>query len=123
MKSISSPQEVRQRIFGGALIGIINGLFGGGGGMVAVPVLSGMLGYPQKEAHATAIAVIAPVCAVSAVAYVARGCASAPLIIPAALGNALGGVIGAKLLGRLPTLAVQLCFVAVMLAAGIRMVL
>ena len=76
MKQTKSGSQVKQRILSGALIGIINGLFGGGGGMIAVPVLIGLLGYPQKEAHATAIAVIAPVCAVSAAAYVFAGCAS-----------------------------------------------
>lgn len=106
---------------GGALIGAVNGLFGGGGGMIAVPVLSGTLGYPEKQAHATAIAVIAPLCAVSALFYLFGGHVRLPVVIPAALGNVAGGVIGAKLLGRLPGPAVRLCFIAVMLAAGIRM--
>ena len=123
MKSLNGGARLPLRIAGGALIGIINGLFGGGGGMIAVPVLGGMLGYPQKQAHATAIAVIAPVCAISAAAYIVCGYASAAIIIPAAVGNMAGGVIGARLLGRLPPVAVNVCFIAVMLVAGIRMVL
>lgn len=114
---------VKQYILCGMLIGIVNGLFGGGGGMIAVPVLTGLLGYPQKQAHATAIAIIAPVCAVSAIWYIVGGFAKAAVVIPAALGNAAGGVLGAKLLGRLPVIVVQACFVAVMLAAGIRMMI
>lgn len=121
MKALFGGGKVKERILSGATIGIINGLFGGGGGMIAVPVLSGVLGYGQKEAHATAIAVIAPVCAVSAAFYIAGGFARAGLLIPASLGNAAGGIIGAKLLGRLPALAVRIVFIAVMLAAGIRM--
>ena len=55
-----------KRLTAGALTGAVNGLFGGGGGMIAVPLLGKMLGYEDKEAHATAIFVIAPVCAASA---------------------------------------------------------
>ncbi len=123
MNGGKAKAKVKERILSGTLIGIINGLFGGGGGMIAVPVLSGMLSYPQKKAHATAIAVIAPVCAVSAISYIVGGYARLNLIIPAAIGNVAGGVLGAKLLGKLPSVAVQICFIAVMLAAGIRMML
>ena len=42
---------------GGALIGAANGLLGGGGGMIAVPVLRAG-GLPARRAHATAIAVM-----------------------------------------------------------------
>ena len=51
------------------------------------------------------------------------GYASLPVIIPSAIGMTAGGVLGAKLLGGLPLSVVRLIFVAVMLAAGIRMVL
>ena len=123
MKSVIGKAKVKERILSGALIGIINGLFGGGGGMIAVPVLSSVLGYTQKEAHATAIAIIAPLCAVSAIFYISGGFAHLPVIIPAAIGSTAGGIAGAKLLGRLPALAVRLAFIAVMLAAGIRMMI
>ncbi len=104
-------------------LGAVNGLFGGGGGMIAVPLLCGVLGYPQKQAHATAILIIAPVCAVSAITYIAHGFIDLQVIIPAAIGNVLGGLIGAEFLGKLPKEWVQAVFVAVMLAAGIRSVL
>ena len=45
-------------------IGATNALFGGGGGMLAVPALK-LLGHAEKQAHATAIAVILPVSALS----------------------------------------------------------
>ena len=44
----------------GAATGAANGLFGGGGGMIAVPLLRAQ-GLEEKRAHATAIAVILPV--------------------------------------------------------------
>ncbi|MGN0818549.1 MAG: TSUP family transporter [Candidatus Coproplasma sp.] len=112
-----------KRIYGGIFIGAANGLFGGGGGMIAVPVLERSLGYPQKQAHATAIFIIAPVCAVSAVTYIIGGYARLNVIIPAAIGNVIGGVLGAKLLGKMPQIWVGLTFIAIMLTAGIRLVI
>lgn len=114
-------RKTYKRASAGLLTGGISGLFGGGGGMVAVPLLKNMLGYPEKQAHATAILVIAPVCAVSAVTYIINGYFSAEVVIPAAVGSVAGGMLGACLLDKLPVFIVNIVFVAVMLAAGVRM--
>jgi len=111
----------RSGILGGALIGAVNGLFGGGGGMIAVPLLS-RLGYGRKEAHATAILIIAPVCAVSVISYIINGFINLPVIIPSAIGNIAGGLLGAKLLDKIPAVWVEVAFIAIMLAAGLKMV-
>lgn len=105
----------------GLLTGAVNGVFGGGGGMVAVPLLKNLLGYSEKQSHATAILVIAPVCAASAIIYIISGYFRANVVIPAAIGAVAGGYIGAKLLGVLPEFIINLVFIAAMLAAGIRM--
>ncbi len=107
-----------KRVFAGLLTGVVNGLFGGGGGMVVVPLMKNMLGYEEKYAHATAILVIAPVCAASLVTYLVNGYFSAEVILPAAIGSVAGG---AELLDKLPEFWVNAVFLAVMLAAGIRM--
>ena len=109
------------RITAGALTGAVNGIFGGGGGMVAVPLLSGMLGYEDKEAHATAIFVIAPVCAASALIYIINGYAVWDVIIPAAIGTVAGGFVGAYSLSKFSSSAVNYIFIAIMFAAGVRM--
>ena len=56
----------------GALAGTVNGLFGGGGGMVLVPLLSGWCGMEGKRSFATCVAVILPLSAVSAAVYLLR---------------------------------------------------
>lgn len=116
-------KNAKKAVLGGFGLGFINGLFGGGGGMIAVPMLTGLLGYPQKQAHATAILVILPVCAASAVTYILHGFVDVQILIPAAAGNIVGGLLGGLLLGKLPKFWVNLVFIAVMLAAGIRMVI
>lgn len=105
----------------GSLTGIVNGLFGGGGGMIAVPLLKNLMGYSPKQSHATAILIIAPVCAASALTYIFLGYFNPAVVIPAALGSLAGGYLGAKLLKFLPEYIVNIIFVAVMLAAGIRL--
>ena len=105
----------------GAAVGIANGLFGGGGGMIAVPLLAAG-GLEEKRAHATAILIIAPVSLAGAIAYIITGYAAAHIFLPAAVGMAAGGALGAVFLNKLPLTAVRAVFVAVMFAAGIRMV-
>lgn len=60
-------KNIKNLLFG-VLIGLANGLFGAGGGMIAVPVLKSN-GQDQKTAHKNAVAVILPLAAVSAIMY------------------------------------------------------
>lgn len=108
---------------GGACTGAANGLFGGGGGMIAVPVLerAGKLG--ALSAHATAIAVILPASVVSGIIYLWYGLVPFQTYLPVALGVLVGGIAGAKLLPNVSAKWVTLIFAALMLAAGIKMVL
>lgn len=112
----------KKSVLSGLGLGAINGLFGGGGGMIAVPLLANGLGYPRKAAHATAILIILPICAVSALTYIFNGFVDLNIIIPATAGNVAGGLLGAQLLGKLPKIWVDAIFIAIMLVAGVRMV-
>ena len=47
-------------ILAGITTGFINGIFGGGGGMIIVPILTFLLSKKNKIAHATAILIILP---------------------------------------------------------------
>lgn len=120
---MSTNKKNLKGIICGLLTGSVNGLFGAGGGMVVVPLLKNLLGYDEKRAHATAILVIAPVCAASAITYIINGYYDLGIIIPAAIGSVAGGFFGALLLDKLPEFIVNAVFIAVMLAAGVRMIL
>ncbi len=111
---------VGEKVWSGALLGAVNGLFGGGGGMVAVPLLERSL--PARAAHATAIAAVLPATALSGAVYLFTGRTPVRFLIPSALGVMLGGYFGAKLLPRLPVRAANVLFGLLMLAAGIGMV-
>lgn len=101
----------------GVVVGAANSLFGGGGGMIAVPML-GKIGLREKEAHATAILLILPVSLLSFLLYAARGVYDLSVLLPTAIGVTAGGLLGAKLLGKLPVKAVETAFAVLQALAG-----
>ena len=86
------------RIAGGAA-GLANGLFGGGGGMVFLPILSRWGTLSQRKLYASCVGVIFPVCLVSAGIYLWRGELSLIDALPYLAGGAIGGFLGGKLYG------------------------
>lgn len=85
----------------GALAGAVNGFFGGGGGMALVPLLAGWCGLGQRRAFATSVAVILPLCVLSAGIYLFRGGLDLPAALPYLLGGLLGGWLGGRLFQNL----------------------
>ncbi|MBQ6727979.1 MAG: sulfite exporter TauE/SafE family protein [Clostridia bacterium] len=109
------------KILTGLSAGLINGLFGGGGGMIVVPSLRYMLRYDAATAHATAIAIILPVSVLSGVFYTAFGNFELSPVLFTAIGAVLGGIIGAILLKKLSSVPITVIFSIVMAAAGVKM--
>lgn len=110
------------KIGGGALVGLINGFFGGGGGMLCVPLLEKLLKVPTKKAHATAILIILPISIASAAAYAFNGYVDIKATVVSSLGVVIGGALGAALLMRLKSSAVNIVFAAIMIAAGVKLI-
>ena len=106
----------------GGIAGFVNGLFGGGGGMIVVPMLIKLLKYSEREAHATAILIILPLSLLSGLFYASFGCVNFSILIPAGLGVIGGGVFGAYALNKLSSKWVTIIFSAVMLFAGVKMI-
>ncbi len=114
----ATKKKTSGQIACGVAIGTANGLFGGGGGMVAVPLLQ-KTGLEGKKAHATAILLILPVAVLSFLVYAFKGQYRSFVAIPTAIGVTIGGVVGAKLLDKLPTKAVNLIFAILQAFAGV----
>lgn len=102
----------------GIALGTANSLFGGGGGMLAVPMLQSM-GYREKAAHATAILLILPVSLLSFIFYAFRGFYDPNVLLPTAIGVTAGGFLGAAWLGKMSVRGVSLLFSLLQAAAGI----
>ncbi len=107
----------------GLLTGVVNGLFGAGGGMLGVVVLERMQGLSREKAHATALIVMLPLSIVSIIVYLLRGTLEWNIAPWVALGLVPGSFLGAKLLGRLKGVWINRLFCILMLAAGLRLFL
>ena len=108
-------------LVGGAVIGFINGFFGGGGGMICVPLLEKVLKKQTKVAHASAIAVILPISIVSAIVYVVGNNFALGVTLKAGVGVVVGGVLGAVLLKKLNSPLINLIFAGLMIVAGVKL--
>ena len=106
----------------GCVTGAVNGIFGGGGGMIVVPLLTSVGKKPPLVAHATAILIILPVSLASAIVYLWSGQFDTELFIAVSLGVLAGGIAGAKVLGSITPDLATILFAAVMFAAGVRMI-
>ena len=106
----------------GLFAGLLNGFFGSGGGVIAVLSLERFFHKETKKCHATAVAVILPLCIVSLFAYLGKGFADWSLIFKASLGGAVGGFIGAKLLSRISPKYIHKIFGVILGVAAVRMV-
>ena len=106
----------------GVVIGLVNGLLGAGGGMIAVPLIK-KVGVEQKEAHATSIGVIVPLSAISAAAYLWRGNVNFSDALPYLLPGVLGAIAGAALMKKIPDKWLRRIFGGFMIWAGIRLLI
>ena len=107
----------------GTLVGAVNGFFGGGGGMIILPIFTMLLSFKQKIAHATAIAVILPISVISAIVYlIGNGFEVFNLeTLLVAIGVLLGGIVGALLLKKINNSWLVKIFAVVMLVAVVKM--
>ena len=105
----------------GLVAGFLSGLLGVGGGILVVPALVLLMGFPQKLAGGTSLVAIAPISVVGLVAYFLEGHIDWSIGVPLAVGMVLGGVLGSWLLARLPATAISWIFLAAMVATAIRM--
>lgn len=105
----------------GAAAGIINGLFGAGGGMVLVPLLIKAGKLEDKKAFATAICIILPLCVVSIIIYATRGVVSVSMALPYLIGGLLGGILGGILFQKVSVKLLHRLFGILILWGGFRL--
>lgn len=107
----------------GAIIGFINGFWGGGGGMVCVPLLSTVMGLPEKKAHATTLLVMLPLSLASLFVYIYGGNMLWWEGIKISLGFVAGGYLGALLLKKISNLWLSLIFSVIIIAGGLKLII
>ena len=98
-----APQPFRYRV-AGVLAGTVNGLFGGGGGIPLLVLLTRWADVPDKTAFASCVAVILPFCVISAGVWFLRGGFPLSHALPYLAGGFLGGLLGGRLYRGVPAL-------------------
>jgi len=110
---------LRAALAGGAA-GLVNGFFGGGGGMVLVPLLVRCCALERRRAFANSVAVILPLCVVSAAVYAFRGRLDLSSALPFLLGGLAGGYLGGRLFRRVSIHWLRRGFALLILFGGIK---
>lgn len=111
------------KLITGAIIGFINGFWGGGGGMVCVPLLSGVIGLPEKKSHATTLLVMLPLSIASLSVYIWGGNMQWVDGLKISIGFVAGGYLGALLLKKISNVWLSLIFGLVIIAGGLKLII
>lgn len=104
----------------GIVTGFANGLFGSGGGILAVPMLQ-HADIGAKKSHATSISLTLPLSIISAIIYTKKDIFQWSQALPLIPAGIVGAIVGSIFLKRIPNLLLKRIFGGFLIAAGIRM--
>lgn len=111
------------KLLTGALIGFVNGFWGGGGGMICVPLLMQIIKLPEKKAHATTLLIMLPLSLSSLIVYLISGNLQIIEAIKIGIGFIAGGVIGAVILKFISNAWLGIIFSIIIIAGGIKLLI
>jgi uncharacterized protein len=90
-------------ILSGLVGGFLSGFAGIGGGVVLIPLMVGLLGVSQHQAHGTSLAIIIPTALVSLIPYYTSAAEGTYPMLDLALAYTITAVIGAPIGAKLIT--------------------
>ena len=111
------------KIMTGVIIGFVNGFWGGGGGMICVPLLTYLIKLPEKKAHATTLLIMLPLSIASLIIYFLSGSIEWSYAFKITLGFVVGGALGAIILKKISNVWLSIIFSIVILAGGIKLLI
>jgi len=116
-----TPTIFIQMVLTGVAVGIFSGLFGIGGGTVAIPALVLLFAFTQQTAQGTSLLMMVPTALMGAFTYWKGG----RLEVLAALALMLGGIpaarLGARLALSLPQDTLKTLFALFLVIVAVRM--
>ena len=114
----------RKAIYGllaaGAAAGAVNGLFGAGGGMLLVPLLTLLTDIKDDEIFPTSVSTILPICIVSLMFRFNNILPALQAGLPYLLGSIPGGILAVYLNGKIPVKWLHKVLGVLILWGGIR---
>ncbi len=106
----------------GMATGLLNGLFGSGGGVIVVAAMEKFLHIDAKKSHSTAIAIILMLSVVSSVFYIKNGFFDFNILLWVSGGGIVGGLIGAKVLKKIPKKWLKILFGGLIILSAAKMI-
>lgn len=105
------------------VVGLVASFLGLGGGIIHVPVMVGLLGFPAHIAVATSHFILVFTSLTATLVHVASGTLASdwPKVIPLAVGAVAGAQAGARLSQRLPEKAIVRLLAFALFTVGIRL--
>ena len=107
----------------GITCGAMSGLFTVGGVLIVVPALVTLYGMKQTRAQGVALALVVPGAMIALGTYAHHGLVDWRIGVPLAAGGLVSVSAGVALAHRFPPLALRIAFCAVLVAAGVGMLL
>jgi uncharacterized membrane protein YfcA len=104
----------------GTAAGVINGLFGAGGGMVLVPLLTGVAKLDDDQVFPASVSIILPICLVSLTLSVPKEGIPFDTALPYLLGSIPGGLLAGWLSHKIPIKWLHWVLGAVIIWGGVR---
>lgn len=111
-----------KKVIIGLSAGIISGLFSTGGGMILVPAFIYLLDIDDTKARGTSVFCILPMVVTSSFFYYKGNFIDWKIAFLCAIGGAIGGYIGAKLLKKLPRNVMKIAFTIFLIYVSYKMI-
>lgn len=115
-------KEFLYKMLIGFFAGIVSGLFASGGGMILVPAFMYLLKMEDVESRATSVICILPMVVTSGIFYYTSNYMDWKIGLLCAIGGVVGGVVGAKLLNKLPARYLKIAFTIFLIYASYKMI-
>lgn len=112
--------KMRGLIFSGGCAGSINGLFGAGGGMILIPLLSKFTDMDEGTMFPSSIAMILPICLVSLCVSASHYPLPWSAAVPYLFGSVIGGILAGKFGKYIPVLWLHRILGIMILWGGVR---
>ncbi len=123
MSNTPKKTSIGLKLITGAIIGFVNGFWGGGGGMICVPLLQNVIKLSDKKSHATTLLIMLPLSIASLVVYLFSG--NLPIIdaTQIGIGFVIGGIIGASILKKISNKWLGYIFSIIIIVGGVKMLI
>ena len=112
-----------KKVIIGFFSGLVSGLFATGGGLILVPAFVYLLKETEVSSRATSIFCILPLVIISGVSYYTNNYIDWEVGVKCAIGGIIGGVLGAKILKKIPSIVLKISFTLFLIYVAIRLII